>query len=75
MSQRGGSLYDLLRHITGSLLGDALGEDRGLANMKLQVSIFLEDAFQLSQDLKRHAEFDLNVTIIRVHNLPSPWKL
>ncbi len=43
VSQRGGCLYDVLRHIKGSLLGDALGEDGGLVDIKLQASIFLED--------------------------------
>ena len=35
VSQGGGCLYDVLRHIKGSLLGDALGEDGGLGNIKL----------------------------------------
>ena len=42
MSQRGGSLYDVLRHIKGSLGSDALGEDGGLGDVKLQASILLE---------------------------------
>eukprot|EP00001_Collodictyon_triciliatum_P046946 08409_1 len=74
VSQRGSSLEDVLRHVKGSLLGDALGEDGGLVDVKLQASIFLKDAL-LRQDLQRHAEFGLNVTIIRVRNRPSPWKL
>ena len=43
VSQRGGSLYDVLRHIEGRLVGDALGEDGNLGDVKLQASIFLED--------------------------------
>jgi hypothetical protein len=35
-------LYDVLRHIKGSLVGDALGEDGGLGDVKLQASILLE---------------------------------
>ena len=42
--QSGSSLEDGLRHVKGSLLGDALGEDGGLVNVKLQASIFLEDS-------------------------------
>ena len=41
VSQRGGCLYDILRHTKGGLLGDALGEDGGLVHIKLQASIFL----------------------------------
>ena len=35
VKQRGGSQNDVLRHIKGSLLGDALGEDGGLVDVKL----------------------------------------
>ena len=35
VSQRGVGLYDVLRHVKGSLLGDALGEDGGLVDVKL----------------------------------------
>jgi hypothetical protein len=36
VSQCGGCLYDVLRHIKGSLLGDSLGEDGGLGDVKIQ---------------------------------------
>ncbi len=75
VSQRGGSLYDLLRHIEGSLVGDALGEDGGLGDVKLQASILLEDMLELSQDLKRHAQLGLNVTIMRVCDCPGLLEL
>jgi hypothetical protein len=70
VSQRGGCLYDVLRHIKGSLGSDALGEDGGLRDVELQASILLEDMLELSQDLKHHAQLGLDVTIIRVHNHP-----
>ena len=44
VSQRGSSPEDVLRHVKGSLLGDALGEDGGLVDVKLQASILLKDA-------------------------------
>ena len=75
MSQRGGCVYDILRHIKGSLVGDALGEDGGLGDVKLQASILLEDMLELSQDLKRHAQLGLDVTIIRVRNRPGLLEL
>jgi hypothetical protein len=71
VNQRGGSLYDVVRHIEGSLVGDALGEDGGLGDVKLQASILLEDMLELSQDLKRHAQVGLNVSIIRVCDCPT----
>jgi hypothetical protein len=71
MSQRGGSLYDVLRHIKGSLGSDALGEDGGLGDVEFQTSILLEDMLEFSQDLKQHAQLDLDITIIRVLNHPG----
>ena len=41
VSQRGGTCDDVLRHIKGRLSGDTLGEDGGLGDVKLQVSVFL----------------------------------
>jgi hypothetical protein len=35
VSQRGSSLEDVLCHVKGSLLGDSLGEDGGLVDVKL----------------------------------------
>jgi hypothetical protein len=34
---------DVVLHIEGCLMGDTLGEDGGLGDVKLQTSIFLED--------------------------------
>jgi hypothetical protein len=48
VSQRGDCLYDVLRHIIGSLGSDALGEDGGLRDVELQASILLEDMLELS---------------------------
>jgi hypothetical protein len=59
MSQRGGTLYDILLHITVSLVGDDLVEDEGLGDVDLQGIILLEDMFELNQDLKRHAHLVL----------------
>ena len=39
---------DVLRRIKGSLLGDSLGEDGGLGDVKLQASILLADMLELS---------------------------
>jgi len=72
VSQRGGCLYDVLRRIKGSLLGDALGEDGGLGDVKLQASILLEDMPELSQ---YHSQLGLAVTIIRVRNRPGLLQL
>jgi hypothetical protein len=52
-------LYDILLHITVSLVGDDLVEDEGLGDVDLQGSILLEDMFELNQDLKRHAHLVL----------------
>ena len=54
-----GTLYDVLIHITVSLVGDVFVEDGGLGDVDLQGSILLEDMFELSQDLKRHAHLVL----------------
>ena len=43
MGEGGAGVDDVVRHIENSLLGDALGEDRGLGDVKLQASIFLKD--------------------------------
>jgi hypothetical protein len=41
------SVYDVLSHIEGSLAGDALGEDGGLGDVKLQTNILVEDMLEL----------------------------
>ncbi len=40
-----GAERDVVHHIEHSLLGGALGEDRGLGDVKLQVSILIEYQF------------------------------
>jgi hypothetical protein len=55
--------------------GDALGEDGCFGGVKLQASILLEDMLELSQDLKRHAQLGLDVTVIRVRNRPGLLEL
>jgi hypothetical protein len=65
------SSCDVLRRIKGSLLGDALGEDGGLGDVKLQASILFEDMLELSQDLKRHSQLGLDVSIIRIRDRPG----
>ena len=62
MSQRGDGVDDVVRRIEGSLLGDALGEDGGLGDVKLQASIFL-------------SQLGLDVTIIRISNRPGLMEL
>ncbi len=69
--REGGTGVDVVRRIESSLLGDALGEDGGLGDVKLQASIFLKDTLYLSQDLKRHAQLGLDVTIIGIRNRPG----
>ena len=62
VSQLVGCVDDVLRRIQGSLLGDALGEDGGLGDVKLQASIFL-------------SQLGLDVTIIRISNRPGLMEL
>ena len=59
---------DVLYRIESSLLVDTLGEDGGLGDVKLQVSIFLKDTFQITQNLKSHVQLGLDVTIIDIRN-------
>jgi hypothetical protein len=53
----------VLRRIKGSLLGDALGEDRGFGDVTLQASILLEDMLELNQNLKRHPQLGLDAAV------------
>ena len=66
---------DVVRRIEGSLLGDALGEDGGLGDVKLQASILLKDMLELRQDLKRHAQVTLDVSVVGINNRPGLLQL
>jgi hypothetical protein len=57
---------NVVRCIEHNLLDGALGENRGLGDVKFQVSIMKEYQFKLSQDLEVHPELGFDVPIIRM---------
>jgi hypothetical protein len=69
--QGGAVADDAVRYIERSLLRDAIGEDGSLGDVEVKSSILLEDVLELSQDLQRHAQLGLDVTIIGIHNRPG----
>jgi hypothetical protein len=62
-SEGGGGGDDDLHHIKRSLLGEALGEDDRLGDIKVKSRIRFEDVLQVRQNLKRHTEFGFDATI------------
>ena len=58
-------------YIEHSLLYDTLGEDGGLEYVEIKSSILLENVFELGQDLQRHTQLVLDITVIRVRERPG----
>ena len=66
MRECGTGIDDVVRRIKRSLLGDTLGEDGGLGDVKFKSSILLQDVLELRQDLHRHTQPSFDVTIISI---------
>ena len=47
----------MLRHITGSLLADALGKDGGPGHVEVKPGILLEHVLEIRQDLECHSTY------------------